>query len=111
MYRIDPLYIHGLGIFSIDGIKMKDGGLVDFMEYVRPCYKYGYWLMLVPYIPSMWRYTVPAYYIQLKENDHNKGVTMYIDGIPKVLGNIIGIINSTRPETTRKKPNCIFEGC
>jgi hypothetical protein len=36
---------------------------------------------------------------------------VYIDGRPKALGNIVGLINSTRPRTTRKKPNCIFEGC
>ena len=34
---------------------------------------------------------------------------MYIDGRPKALGNIAGLINSTRPGTTRKEPNCIFE--
>jgi len=35
---------------------------------------------------------------------------MYIDGRPKTSGNILGIINSTRPTTKRKQPNCIFEG-
>jgi len=35
---------------------------------------------------------------------------MYIDGILKNSGNIVRLINSTRPETTRKQPNCIFEG-
>jgi hypothetical protein len=59
----------------------------------------------------MWRYAVTANYIQLKDNDHNKGVTMYIDGRPKASGNIARLINSTRPGTTRKQPNCIFEGC
>ena len=34
---------------------------------------------------------------------------MYIDGRPKALGNIAGLINSTRHGTTRKEPNCIFE--
>jgi hypothetical protein len=61
-------------------------------------------------MPSMWRYAVTANYIQLKDNDHNKGAMMYIDGRPKASGNIAGLINSTRPGTTRKKPNCIFEG-
>jgi hypothetical protein len=61
-------------------------------------------------MPSMRRYAVTANYIQLKDNNHNKGVTMYIDGRPKASGNIAGLINSTRPRTTRKKPNCIFEG-
>jgi hypothetical protein len=51
-----------------------------------------------------------ANYIQLKDNNHNKGATMYIDGRPKASGNIAGLINSTRPRTTRKQPNCIFEG-
>jgi hypothetical protein len=35
---------------------------------------------------------------------------VYIDGRPKVSGNIAGLINSTRPRTTRNQPNCIFEG-
>ena len=48
--------------------------------------------------------------IQLKENDQNKGETIYIDGIPKVARNILGFINNTRPKTTNKKPNCLFEG-
>jgi hypothetical protein len=36
-----------------------------------------------------------ANYIQLKDNDQNKGETIYIDGRPKVVGNIAGFINST----------------
>ena len=35
---------------------------------------------------------------------------MYIDGRPKASGNIAGFTNSTRPGTTNKQPNCIFEG-
>jgi hypothetical protein len=35
---------------------------------------------------------------------------MYIDGRPKASGNIVGFINSTRPETTTKQSNFIFEG-
>jgi hypothetical protein len=34
---------------------------------------------------------------------------MYIDGRPKALRNIVGLINSTRPGMTRKEPNCIFK--
>jgi hypothetical protein len=60
-------------------------------------------------MPSMQRYAFAANYIQLKDNNKNKGVTMYIDGRPMASGNIAGIINSTRPGTTRKEPNCIFE--
>jgi hypothetical protein len=60
-------------------------------------------------MPSMWRYALAANYIQLKDNNKNKGVTMYIDGRPKESGNIEGLINSTRPGMTRKEPNCIFE--
>lgn len=58
----------------------------------------------------MQRYGVAANYIQLKDNDENKGATMYIDGRPKAVGNIVGFINSTRPITTNKKHNCIFKG-
>ena len=34
---------------------------------------------------------------------------MYIDGRPKAVGNIARFINSTRPGSTNKQPNCIFE--
>ena len=58
---------------------------------------------------SIWRYRVAANYIQLLDNNQNKGATMYIDGRPKATGNIVVFINSTRPMKTTKKPNCIFE--
>ena len=51
-----------------------------------------------------------ANYIQLKDNDKNKGATIYIDGRPKEVVNIAGFINSTWTITTNKHPNCIFEG-
>ena len=34
---------------------------------------------------------------------------MYIDGRPKITGNIVGFINSTQLGSTLKQPNCIFE--
>ena len=58
----------------------------------------------------MRRYGVFTNYIQLAEHNKNKGATMYIDGRPKVSKNIAGYINSTRPVTTTKQPNCEFEG-
>jgi len=105
IYHITPSSIHGSGLFSMDDIKLKDGEHVELMEYVRTCYNYGYWLRLVGYMPSMFRYVVVANNIQLKYHDHNKGELMYIYGRLKVSGNIAGIINSTRPITTRKKLN------
>jgi hypothetical protein len=59
----------------------------------------------------MWRYGFPTNYIQLLDNNQNKGETMYIDGRTKAIGNIAGFINSTRLVATTKKPNCIFEAC
>ena len=59
----------------------------------------------------MRRYEVAANYIQLLDNNQNKGATMYIDGRPKSTGNIVGFINSTRPVEKTKKLNFIFEGC
>ena len=35
---------------------------------------------------------------------------MNIDGRPKASGNIAGFINSTRPMSTHKLPNFLFEG-
>jgi hypothetical protein len=58
----------------------------------------------------MRRYALAVNYIQLINKDKNKGVTIYIDRRPKASNNIIGLINNTRPETTNKKLNCIFEG-
>jgi SET domain-containing protein len=109
MYHIAPSSIHGLGLFSMDDIKVKYGRLVELFEYAGPCYTYGVWLRLVQYMPSMRRYTLATNYIQLKDNNKNKGENMYIDGRPKASGNIASFINSTRPEMTRKEPNCIFE--
>jgi hypothetical protein len=43
----------------------------------------------------MQRYVVAANYIQLVDNNQNKGENMYIDGRSKVTGNIAGFINST----------------
>ena len=58
---------------------------------------------------SMHRYALSANYIQWKENDHSKRFAMYIDGRPKAIGNVVGFINSMRPSSTSKQPNCIFE--
>jgi hypothetical protein len=110
MYRIAPSSLHGLGLFSMDDIKVRYGTVNELMEYVRPLYKYNHWLMLVRYTRSMQRYRVAANYIQLVDNNQNKGATMYIDGRPKPIGNIVGFINSTRLVETTKKPNFIFEG-
>ena len=108
MYRIALSSIHGLGLFSMDIIKVKYGGLVELFEYVGPCYTYGVWLRLVQYMPSTQRYTLAANYIQLKDMNKNKGATMYIDGRPKASGNIASLINNTRPGKTRKEHNFIF---
>ena len=58
----------------------------------------------------MRRYALASNYIQLINNDKNKGATIYIDGRPKASDNIAGFINNTRPGTTNKQPDCIFEG-
>ena len=45
----------------------------------------------------------------MKENYQSKRLVVYIDGRIKVIGNIVGFINSTCPGSTNKWPNCIFE--
>jgi hypothetical protein len=47
MYHIAPSSLHGLGLFSMDGIKVGYGTVTELMEYVGPLYKYNHWLMLV----------------------------------------------------------------
>ena len=70
MYHITPLSLHGLGLFSKDGIKVSYGTITELMEYFKPLYRYNNWLILVQYTRSMRRYGVAANYIQLAE--HNK---------------------------------------
>lgn len=43
------------------------------------------------------RYALDTNYIQLIDNDKNKGVFIYIDRRPKSLGNIVEFIKSTQP--------------
>jgi len=53
---------------------------------------------------------VAANYYELLDNSLNKGATVYIDGRPKASRNIAGFINSTRPGSTHKLLNFLFEG-
>jgi hypothetical protein len=39
MYHIAPLSLHGLGLFSMDGINASYGTVTELMKYVRPLYK------------------------------------------------------------------------
>ena len=79
------------------------------MEYVKTCYNYKDWMCLFQYTRSMHRYGLSANYIQLKGKAQNKGAAMYMDERPKTTGNIVGFINNTKPGSTLKQPNCIFE--
>ena len=106
MYHIAPSSLHGLGLFSMDGIKVGYVTVTKLMEYVRPLY--NNWLILVQYNRSMRRYGVATNYIQLEEHNKNKGATMYIDGRPKASRKVVGFVNSTRPVTTTKLLNCEF---
>ena len=45
-------------------------------------------------------YGLSTNYLQLKDKDQNKGVTLYIDGRPKATGNHARFINSTQPRST-----------
>ena len=109
IYRIAPSSLHGLGLFSMDGIKVSYNKVSELMEYVGPCYDYKSWMHIVQYKKSMRRYALSANYIQQQDNNQSKSVAIYIDGRPKATGNIVGFINSTRPGSTIKQPNCIFE--
>ena len=58
----------------------------------------------------MHKYGLSSNYLQLKEKYQNKGATLYIDGMPKSRGKIVGFINSTQLESTIKQPKFLFEG-
>jgi hypothetical protein len=94
-YCIAPSSLHGLGIFSMDGITVKYNTVTELMDYVRPCYNYNDWMYVVWYMRSMQRYALTANYIHLINNNKNKGVTIYIDGRHKASGNIARFINNT----------------
>ena len=81
------------------------------MEYVGPSYNYSDWMCLVQYTWSMRRYGLSANYSQLKYKYQNNGETLYINGRPKEIENIVGFINNTQPGSTLKQPGYIFEGC
>jgi hypothetical protein len=110
-YRIAPSSLHGLGLFSMDGIIVKYNTVTKLMNYVGLCYSYNDWMLLVRYMQSMQRYALTTNYIQLINKDKNKGATLYIDGRTKASNNIARFINNTLPETTNKQPNFIYEGC
>jgi hypothetical protein len=46
-YCIVPSSLHGLGLFSMNGIKVGYGNVIELMENVGPLYNYNHWLMLV----------------------------------------------------------------
>lgn len=111
IYHVAPSSLNGLGLCSRDDIKVCYRGLIELMEYERICYNYNGWVQLVQYTKSMCRYGVDTNYIQLKDNNQNKGTTTYIGGRPKEARNIVVFITCTWPMTINKQPNCIFEGC
>jgi hypothetical protein len=93
-YHIAPSSLHGLGLFSMDGITVKYNTVTELMDYVGPCYDYSDWMWLVPVHAKYAEICTPANYIQLINNDKNKGETIYIDGRPKAFDNITGFINT-----------------
>jgi hypothetical protein len=95
IYCIAPSSLHGLGIFSMDGIKVCYNGITKLMEYLGPYYIYKDWIWLFQYKKSMRRHGMDANYIHLKHNNQHKGASMYIYGRPKTIGNIAGFIRST----------------
>jgi hypothetical protein len=82
MYHIAPSSLHGLGLFSMDGINVKSNAVTELIDYVRSCYNYNDWMWVVRYMRSFQRYALTTNYIHLINNDKNKGETIYIDGRP-----------------------------
>ena len=72
IYHIAPSSLHGLGFFSMDGIKVSYNKVVELVRYVGPCYNYKNWMRIVQYKKSMHRYALSANYLQWKENDQSK---------------------------------------
>ena len=49
-YHIAPSSLHGLGLFSMDGIILKYNIVTKLMDYVRSCYNYNDWMRLILYM-------------------------------------------------------------
>ena len=49
IYCIAPSSLHGLGLFSMDGIKVCYNKVVELFKYVGPCYNYNDWMQIVRY--------------------------------------------------------------
>ena len=45
--HIAPSSLHGLGLFSMDGIKVCYKKVVEFFKYVGPCHNYNDWMQIV----------------------------------------------------------------
>ena len=50
IYQIATSSLHGLVLFSMDGIKVCDNGLDKLIKYVGPYYIYKDWMQLVQYM-------------------------------------------------------------
>lgn len=44
IYHIAPSSLHGLGLFSMDSIKVYYDKVAELMEFVGPCYNYNDWM-------------------------------------------------------------------
>jgi hypothetical protein len=60
----------------MDGIKVGYDRCTELMEYFGPYYNYIDWMQLVQYTHSMHKYRVSENYLQLKDNNQNKGLGM-----------------------------------
>ena len=58
IYRIAPSSLHGLGIFSMDGIKFSYNKVIELMDFVGPWYDYSGRMQIVRYKKSMYRYAL-----------------------------------------------------
>jgi hypothetical protein len=54
IYRIVPSSLHGLGLFSMEGIKFCYDGLNELMEYIGPYYIYKDWIQIYKKYAKIW---------------------------------------------------------
>ena len=47
IYHIAPSSLHGLGLFSMDAIKVCYNKVVELLKCVSPCYNYNDWMQIV----------------------------------------------------------------
>jgi hypothetical protein len=113
-YCIYPCYLQGLGLFSMDVVKVPYSLVVELIGYVKSLYIYGNWKILAKFMSSMQRLHCFPNYNQIKETNQNKWAHTYIHTYTYIHASMhaynVRFINSSCRATMNKSSNYMFKG-